>query len=102
MNLAQNASSYGITDLTTPCYIGAVAGTAATTANTSAVCPDPNTHAYWDGVHPTGRVHELWGQAVAGQLSPYFTSSGLSGRRLLSRGQDGFDMGAHWLLGTPL
>ena len=102
LNLAQNASQYGITDLTTPCYVGAVAGSSGATPNTSAVCPDPNTHAYWDGVHPTGRVHDLWGQAVAGQLMPYFSSSASSGRKLMANDKAGFDMGSHWLYGQPL
>ena len=73
LNLMSNAAQYGITDVTTPCYAGAVASTAFIPANLSAVCPDPNTHAYWDGVHPTGVVHQLWGQAIAAQLQPYFS-----------------------------
>lgn len=77
------------------------AGTATTAANTSAVCSDPDNHAYWDSVHPTGRVHELWGQAVAGQLMPYFAMSGMS-RKLLSVEHEGLNMGAVTVYGQPL
>ncbi len=101
VNLAANASALGITDTTTPCYTGDVAGTATTAANTSAVCADPNTHAYWDDVHPTGIVHQLWGQAIAEQLMPYFTSSG-SSRKLLSGDHASLGSGALSVYGRPL
>ena len=101
IDLAANASALGITDTTTPCYTGAVAGTAATAANTSAVCSNPNTHAYWDSVHPTGIVHQLWGQAIAEQLMPLFTTSA-SGRKLLSDDHAGIASGAISVYGQPL
>jgi len=101
VDLAANASALGITDTTTPCYTGAVAGTATTAANTSAVCSNPNTHAYWDSVHPTGIVHQLWGQAVAEQLMPLFTTSA-SGRKLLSEEHAGIASGAISVYGQPL
>lgn len=101
LDLAANASALGITDLTTPCYTGAIAGTATSVANTSAVCSDPNTHAYWDGVHPTGIVHQLWGQSIAEQLMPYFTTSA-SSRKLLSQEQTGLGSGAITVYGQPL
>jgi len=101
IDLAANASALGITDTTTPCYTGAVAGTAATAANTSAVCSNPNNHAYWDSVHPTGIVHQLWGQAIAEQLMPLFTTSA-SGRKLLSEDHAGVASGAVSVYGQAL
>ena len=104
IQLAQNATALGITDTTTPCYTGAVAGSATTLANTSAVCSNPNNHAYWDGVHPTGRVHELWGQAVAAQLMPYASTTSSSSRKLLAqeRSFEGAGLGGIWIYGQPL
>lgn len=85
LQLQQKAPALGITDLTTPCYTGAVAGTAATAGNASAVCANPDSHAYWDGLHPSARVHELWGQAVAAQLMAYAPTAPRTSRKLLTR-----------------
>ena len=104
VQLEQNATALGITDLTTPCFTGAVAGSATTEPDAADVCPNPNNHAYWDGVHPTGRVHELWGQAVAAQLMPYATTSS-SSRKLLDTHMDslqGQPLGDITIHGKPL
>lgn len=104
IQLAQNATALGITDITTPCYTGVVAGSAIAPANTSAVCTDPNNHAYWDGVHPTGRVHELWGQAVAAQLMPFASTTSSTSRKLLAQEHsfEGAGLGGIWIYGQPL
>ena len=87
VGVALNATALGFTDTTTPCYTGAVAGTSTAAANTSAVCSNPDQHTFWDGVHPTGHVHQLWGEALAAQISPIFTpaSTSTSSRKLLTK-----------------
>lgn len=104
VQLQQNAASLGITELTTPCYTGAVSSSATTAGNASAVCDIPDEHAYWDGVHPTAKVHQLWGQAVAAQLMPYASTTSSAGRKLLAQeaGREGSLMGSITVFGQPL
>ena len=90
VGLSNNATALGFTDTTTPCYTGAVAGTSTASANTSAVCSNPDAHTFWDGVHPTGHVHQLWGQALSAQIRPIFTpttstAASPAGRKLLKK-----------------
>ena len=85
VGISQNATALGFTDTTTPCYTGAVAGTSTAASNPAAVCANPDEHTFWDGVHPTGHVHQLWGEALAAQIRPIVTpaSSSTSSRKLL-------------------
>lgn len=87
--LSANATALGFTDTTTPCYMGAVAGTSSSAANPAAVCSNPDAHTFWDGVHPTGHVHQLWGQALAGQIRPIMTPAATStaSRKLLKKAE---------------
>lgn len=87
--LAANATALGFTDTTTPCYSLGVAGTSAAALNPAAACTNPDQHTFWDGVHPTGRVHQLWGEALAGQLRPIVTpaASSSSSRKLLKKAE---------------
>ena len=100
IQLAQNATALGITDITTPCYTGPVAGSAPTPINISAVCANPDNHA----IHPTGRVHELWGQAVAAQLMPFASTTSRTSRKLLAQehSSEGTGLGGIWIYGQPL
>lgn len=65
----ENASSYNITNLSEPCYAwqdsqkllilnGAI----------PSVCSNPSSYAFWDALHPTRVIHQLWGEALAKQL----------------------------------
>lgn len=73
--IRNNATQYNITDLTNPCYNGRVAGHSLLPLSASTtVCSNPGNHAFWDAIHPTAAVHELWGEAVAAHLQPYVTS----------------------------
>ncbi len=53
-----NPGAFGITDTTTPCV---VAGT---------VCSDPNTHLFYDSVHPTQPVHTLIADTFRATYAP--------------------------------
>ncbi|MEQ9482205.1 autotransporter domain-containing protein [Coleofasciculus sp. F4-SAH-05] len=49
---------YGITNVTEPCLNEA----------TNTVCPNPDEYFFWDDIHPTAAVHELFGEAVLAVL----------------------------------
>lgn len=71
-NIRHNATQYNITDLSNPCYNGRVAGHSLLPLSApSALCSNPDSHAYWDAIHPTAVIHQLWGEAVAARLEPY-------------------------------
>jgi phospholipase/lecithinase/hemolysin len=74
----QNASSYNITNLLEPCYAwqdsekplilnGAIPN----------VCSNPSNYAFWDALHPTGVIHQLWGEALAKQLQQFSVLHGV-------------------------
>ena len=73
--IRNNASQYNITDLIHPCYNGRVAGQSLLPLSASpTVCSNPNNHAFWDAIHPTAVIHQLWGEALAAHLQPYLAS----------------------------
>ena len=70
--IRDNATQYNITDLSNPCYNGRVAGHSLLPLSApSTVCSNPDSHAYWDAIHPTAVIHQLWGDAMAAHLQPY-------------------------------
>lgn len=97
---SQAGTRFGITDLTTPCYNSS----AWLSGSVPPVCANPGSHAYWDEVHPTARVHELWGQAVAAQLVPYASATSSITRKLLAQeySWEGSQMGSSRVFGLPL
>ena len=84
----QNATALGFTDPGTPCYTGVVAGFSSARPDPTAVCSNPDQHLFWDGVHPSGHGHQLWGEALAAQLRPLITPGSRStpSRKLLRAG----------------
>jgi phospholipase/lecithinase/hemolysin len=54
--LAQNPAAFGFTNLTDPAFNG------------TTVVPNPNQYLSWDGFHPTARVHQLLGDAIAASI----------------------------------
>ncbi|KAJ2348869.1 hypothetical protein IWW50_005936, partial [Coemansia erecta] len=48
----------GITDAVNACYTEDAEGNPS-------VCADPDTHFFYDGIHPASRMHYLWGIAAA-------------------------------------
>lgn len=60
-NIIDNAASFGITNVTDSCVTSNVAPPFA--------CKKPDQYAFWDGIHPTKRLHQLIGEAAAAALS---------------------------------
>jgi cholinesterase len=60
--LHSNTAKYSLTNVTDPCLV-------VIDSNTVRVCSSPDQYFYWDGLHPTRRVHQLMGEAMAEQLS---------------------------------
>ncbi|KAJ2482937.1 hypothetical protein IWW56_000779 [Coemansia sp. RSA 2131] len=61
MNLALQPEALkhlGVTNSVEACYVQDADGKVN-------VCTDPDTHFFYDGVHPAGRMHYLWGIAAA-------------------------------------
>ncbi|MBM9615879.1 SGNH/GDSL hydrolase family protein [Desulfobulbus rhabdoformis] len=56
-----NPQKYGLRNLSTPCQPVYPA--------VKPVCQSPDTHYYWDEWHPTRRVHQIAGKAMAATLS---------------------------------
>lgn len=50
-------STFGITNVLDPCYNGVSA------------CANPDSHLFWDAIHPTARAHALIGTAALGAVS---------------------------------
>ncbi|KAJ2892250.1 hypothetical protein IWW38_003291 [Coemansia aciculifera] len=54
----QVLAALGITDSTTACYVTDAAGNVT-------VCATPDQHFFTDTIHPSGRMHYLWGAVAA-------------------------------------
>ena len=61
--IAANPSAFGFTDATTPCLSGGL-GTGGT------VCADPESHLFWDSVHPSAAANQILGGALANAVAP--------------------------------
>lgn len=55
-----NAASLGFTNTNQRCY----AGDDLAFLTVGSVCANPDEYVFWDGIHPTARVHEILGNAA--------------------------------------
>lgn len=58
--LKANAEAFGFTNVTDACITPFVTA--------GAICEDPDAYFWWDGLHPTKKVHALLAQFALGQL----------------------------------
>lgn len=76
----QNATSYSITNLLEPCFAWQDSDQPLVLNSAiPSVCSNPSSYAFWDALHPTGVIHQLWGEALAQQLQQF---SSLYGDRM--------------------
>ena len=59
-SVISNPAGYGVTDVTSSCY----SGDALNSIFGGSVCSSPNTHLFWDGLHPTSTGHAILAQAA--------------------------------------
>lgn len=59
-DIVANAPSHGIVNLTDRCYTGDDVGF----TGGGSVCAQPDSHLFWDGIHPTAATHRLLGEAM--------------------------------------
>ena len=52
--VAGNPAQYGLTNINTPCFSGAI-------DTPGTVCANPNEYLFWDSVHPTAAAHQILG-----------------------------------------
>lgn len=62
-SISADPGSFGFTDATTPCIQGILVGSPT-------VCADPNSHVFWDSVHPTAAANQVVGNAFAQAVTP--------------------------------
>jgi outer membrane lipase/esterase len=60
-DLVANPASYGLTNVTGRCFLGDDLGFLPG----GTVCGNPDEYLFWDGIHPSARVHEILGNAMA-------------------------------------
>ncbi len=66
-----NPGKYGFQDATKSCLVGDFSAIAAGTAT---LCSNPDDFAFFDGVHPSTRVHQLIAQAALSKINYSATS----------------------------
>jgi len=60
-----NAGDYGITNTNGRCYTGPTG-----VGGSGTVCANPNEYIFWDGIHPTGKAHQLLGNFATAAVIP--------------------------------
>ncbi|MFO1319191.1 MAG: SGNH/GDSL hydrolase family protein [Burkholderiales bacterium] len=67
-DLLANAAAQGITNVTDRCYGGDDLTWAPPAAGST--CGSPSSYLWWDGIHPTAKVHQILGEAAYAALVP--------------------------------
>jgi phospholipase/lecithinase/hemolysin len=67
--IRMNAASYGIQNVEDECYGGPTLGLGFV-AGVDPLCTTPNSHLFWDNVHPGSTAHALLGEAFADAVQP--------------------------------
>jgi phospholipase/lecithinase/hemolysin len=60
--VAGNPAQYGLTNVNTPCFSGAI-------DTPGTVCANPNEYLFWDSVHPTAAAHQILGNFALAALA---------------------------------
>jgi len=60
-SVVANPAAYGLTNVTGRCFTGDDLGFLPG----GAVCDNPDEYLFWDGIHPTAKVHAILGNAMA-------------------------------------
>jgi phospholipase/lecithinase/hemolysin len=64
-----NPAQYGLTNVDTPCFTGAV-------DRPGTVCTNPDEYFFWDSVHPTTVAHRIFGDYALAALAGWDESAG--------------------------
>lgn len=93
--MRENATALGFTSTRTACYVR------------DDPCSNPDEHIFWDQLHFTGHVHQLWGLAVATQIRPLVTASASASlaskwRKLMLRHTAHYVKSKSFVYGKPL
>jgi outer membrane lipase/esterase len=62
---AGRSGAFGFSDTTTACYAGSIEG-----GTPPQPCADPDSHVFWDGIHPTARTHAILGDLAYAAAVP--------------------------------
>ena len=64
-DMIANPATYGLTNVDTACYDGAVG-----VGGPGNVCANPDEHIFWDGIHPTTTTHAMIGDLATAAVVP--------------------------------
>ena len=67
MKVVANPGAYGLTDVTDPCWSG---GTTGYGGGPGSLCSSPDTHLFWDAVHPTEAANKFVAEAAFQAVIP--------------------------------
>jgi outer membrane lipase/esterase len=63
-SVASNPAQYGLTNVNTPCFSGAI-------DRPGTVCANPDEYMFWDSVHPTTAAHRILGDYALAALADW-------------------------------